>query len=87
MGLSIIIPCGFFPGILISKQIAPASLFSFQKKIKTPFRKFIMDDSVSFFTEVKCKGNTQIRNTEETEKHHQLIRLLAPPSTLGPRNF
>ena len=66
----------FFLGILISKQIAPASLFSFQLKFKTPFLKIITDDSVSFFTEVKCKGNTQITNMEETEKCHRVIRLM-----------
>ena len=35
-----------------------------------------MDDSVISFTELKCKGNTQITHMEETEKHHQVIRLL-----------
>ena len=30
-----------------------------------------------FFTEVKCKGNTQITNTKETEKHHRVIRLMS----------
>ena len=70
MGLSVIIPYSFFLGILISKQIAPASLFSLQLRIKTPFRKNITADSVIFFTEVKCKGNTQITHMEETEKHH-----------------
>ena len=76
MGLSVIIPCFFFE-IFISKQIAPASLFFFQFRIKTPFHKIITDDSVTFFTEVKCKGNTQITNMEETEKHHRVIRLLS----------
>ena len=66
----------FFLGILISKQIAPASLFSFQLRIKTPFRKIITNDSVIFFTELKCKGNAQITNMEETEKRHRVIRLL-----------
>ena len=55
----------FFLGILISKQIAPANLFSFQSRIKTLFH-----------TEVKCKGNTQITNIEETKKGHRVIRLL-----------
>ena len=35
----------FFFGILISKQIVPASLFSLQLKNKTPFRKNITEDS------------------------------------------
>ena len=70
MGLSVIIPCSFFLGILISKQIAPASLFSFQLRIKTPFCKNITDDSLISFTEVKCKGNTQITHMEETGKRH-----------------
>ena len=35
-----------------------------------------MDDSVIFFMEVKCKGNTQFTHMEETEKHHRVIRLL-----------
>ena len=72
MELSIIVPCSL---IRISKQIAPASLFSFQLRIKTLFRKNITDDSVILFTEVKCKGNTQITHMEETEKCHQVIRL------------
>ena len=54
-----------FLGILISKQIAPANLFSFQSRIKTLFH-----------TEVKCKVNTQITNIEETKKGHRVIRLL-----------
>ena len=29
-----------------------------------------------FFTEVKCKGNTQITHMEETEKCHRVIRLM-----------
>ena len=29
-----------------------------------------------FFTEVKCKGNTQITHKEETQKCHGVIRLL-----------
>ena len=66
----------FFLGILISKQIAPASLFSFQLRIKTPFRKNITDDAVILFAEVKCKGNTQITHMEETEKRHRVIRLI-----------
>jgi hypothetical protein len=49
MGLSIIIPRSFFFGILISKQIALASLFSFPLRIKKSFRKNIMDDSVFFY--------------------------------------
>ena len=71
----------FLLGILISKQIAPASLFSFQLRIKTPFRKNITDDSVIFFTEVKYKGKTQVTHMEETEKRHRVIRLirLTPP--------
>ena len=56
----------FLLRILISKQIAPASLFSFPLRIKTPLRKNIKDDSVIFFTEVKCIGNTQIIHMEET---------------------
>ena len=67
MGLSVIMPCSF--SLESSKQIAPASLFSFQLRIKTPFRKNTTDDSVFFFTEVKCKGN-QITHMEETEKCH-----------------
>ena len=35
-----------------------------------------MDDSFIFFMEVKCKGNTQITQMEETEKRHRVIRLL-----------
>ena len=60
--------------ILISKQTAPAFLFSFQLRIKTPFRKY---DSVIFFMEVKCKGKTQITHMEETKNRHQVIRLMA----------
>jgi hypothetical protein len=61
----------FFLGILISKQIAPASLFSFQLRIKSTFRKNITDDSVFFFTKVKCKRNTQIIHVEETPKPYK----------------
>ena len=76
MGLSIINHSLFyFLGILISKQIAPASLFPFQLRIKTPFLKNITDDSIIFFMEVKCKGSTQITHMEETKKHHRVIRL------------
>jgi hypothetical protein len=71
----------FLLGILISKQIAPASLFSFQLRIKTPFRKNITDDSVIFFTEVKYKGKPQITHMEETEKRHRVIRLLTENSS------
>ena len=70
MGPSVII------GILISKQIAIASLFSFPLRIKTPFRKNITHDYVIFFMEVKCKGNTQITNMKETEKCHRVVRLM-----------
>ena len=66
----------FFLGILISKQIAPASLFSFQLRIKTPFRKNITVDSVIFFMEVKCKGNTQITHMEEIEKRHRWLKYI-----------
>jgi hypothetical protein len=66
----------FLLGILISKQIAPASLFSFQLIIKTPFGKNITDDSEIFFTEVKCKGKTQITHMGETEKRHRVIGLM-----------
>jgi hypothetical protein len=52
----------FFLGILVSKQIAPASLFSFPLRIKTLFHKNITDD----FTEVECIGNTQIIHIGET---------------------
>ena len=65
----------FFLGIIISKQIAPAALFSFQLRIKTPFRKNITENSIFFHTEVKCKGNTQIIQMEETKKCHRVIRL------------
>ena len=65
----------FFIGILISKQIAPASLFSFQLRIKTPLCKNITDGFVIFLTEVKFKWKTQITHIEETEKPHQVIRL------------
>ena len=41
-----------------------------------------MDDFVIFFTEVKCKGNTQITNTEETEKHHRVIRPVSPKQNI-----
>ena len=67
MGHSKIFSWFFFLGNLNSKQIAPASLFSFPLRVKTPFRKNITDDSVIFFTEVECIGNTQIINMEETE--------------------
>ena len=70
MRLSVIILCSFFLGIVISKQIAPAALFFFQLRIKTPFRKNIKDNSVFLFTEVKCKGDTQIMQMEETKKRH-----------------
>jgi hypothetical protein len=39
----------FFFGILISKQIALASLFSFPLRIKKSFRKNITDDSGFFY--------------------------------------
>ena len=51
----------FFLGILISKQIAPASLFSFQLRIKTPFLKNITDHSVFFLW---------MWNVKETPKSH-----------------
>ena len=50
-----------FLGILISKQIAPGSLLSFQLRIKTPFRKNITDDFVIFL---------QKWNVKETPKSH-----------------
>ena len=65
----------FFLEILFSKQIAPASLFSFQLRIKTPFHKDITDDSVFLF-KVKCIGKTQITHMEETEKYQWVIRLM-----------
>ena len=77
----------FFLGIHISKQIAPASLFSFQLRIKTPSRKNIKDDSVFLFTEVKCKGNTQITHMEETEKRHWVIRLISSEIEKKPALF
>ena len=68
----------FFLGILISKQIVPASLFSFQLRINTSFRKNVTDDSIIFSTEVKRKGNAQITHEEETENCHRVIRLILP---------
>ena len=73
----------FFLGILISKQIAPAFLFSFQWRIKTPFRKNVMDDSIIFLTKVICKGNTQITHMEETKNCHRVIRLMCKCTTCG----
>ena len=73
MGLSVII----LP-LLISKPIALGSFFSFQLRVKTSFRKNIMDDSVFIFTEVNCKRNPQItymEESEETEKLYRVIRL------------
>ena len=61
----------FFFGILISKQIALAFLFSFPLRIKTSFCKNIMDDSVFFFVEVECIENTKTGITQRT------IRLLS----------
>ena len=72
MGLFVIL---FFLGILISKQIASAPLFSFQLRIKILFHKNITDDSIIFLTEVKCKGNIQITHMEE-KKHNRVIRLM-----------
>ena len=65
-----------FLGILISKQIGPAFLFSFQLRIKKPFHIIIAEDSLILFAEVKCKENTQSTDTEETNKYHQVIKLL-----------
>ena len=39
----------FFFGILISKQIAVASLFSFPLRVKTSFHKNVTDDSAFFY--------------------------------------
>ena len=66
----------FFFGILISKQIALASLFSFPLRIKTSFRKNITDDSVFFLRVVECIGNTQIIHMEETGITQQTIGLM-----------
>ena len=55
-------------GTLNSKQIAPASMFSFPLRIKTPFCKNITNDSIFFFTKVKYKGNTQITHMEERQQ-------------------
>ena len=41
-----------------------------------PFPRNIMDDYLILFTNVKCKGKTQITYMEETEKRHQVIRLI-----------
>jgi hypothetical protein len=57
-------------------------LISFQLRIKSPFPKNIMDDSEYFFTEVKCKENTQITHTEETQEQHQVIKLVVHEFTL-----
>ena len=67
----------FFFEILISKQIALASLFSFPLRIKTSFRKNITDDSVFFFMEVECIGNIQIIHMEETGITQRTIGLMS----------
>ena len=77
MGLSVKISCFFFFRILISKQIAVASLFSFPLRSKTPFRKNITDDFLFIFTEVECMGNIQIIHMEETEISQRAIGLIA----------
>ena len=67
MGLSVIIPCSFSLKSLSQNRLHQPP---FQLRIKTPFRKNIMDDFTIFFMEVKCKGNTRITHTEETKKRH-----------------
>ena len=57
-------------------------MFSFQLRIKTPFRKIITGDSALYFTELKCIGSTQITIMEETVKRHQVIRLLSVSSMM-----
>ena len=51
------------------------SLLILLLRIKTPFCKNITDNSVFFFMEVECIGNTQITHMEETEKCCRVIRL------------
>ena len=82
MGLSLIIPFSFSTESLSQNRLQIASLFSFPLRIKTPFRKNItddsLDDSIIFFTEVECIGNTQIIHMEETEIGQRAKRLLFP---------
>ena len=66
----------FFFGILISKQIAVASLFSFPLRIKTSFRKKYYRWFRIFFMEVECIGNTQIIHMEETGIAQRTIGLM-----------
>ena len=51
----------FFLGILISKKIVPAYLFSFQLRVKTPFHKYITDDSYSFLWKWNVKETPKSR--------------------------
>ena len=64
----------FFLGILISKEIGPASFFSFQLRMKTSIHKNINGRFCISFKEVKCKVYTQITHLEEIKKPHRVIR-------------
>ena len=77
----------FFFRILISKQIAVASLFSLPLKIKTQFHKKYYGIIRNIFTKVECIGNTQIIHMEETEITQGAMGLLILPNCQVPNGF
>ena len=67
MALSVIIPC-FFPWNPYLKTDCTSLLVLFSIKDQNTILKNCYKRFRNFFTEVKCKENTQITNTEETGK-------------------
>ena len=76
MALTVIIPCFLFPWNLYLKTDCTSLLVLFSIKDQNTIPQNYQGSFHNFFKEVKCKGNTQITNTEETEKHHQVIWLM-----------
>ena len=68
MGLSIIISCSF-PWNPYLKTDCNSLLVLFSIKDQNTIPQNLTDD-LRNFTDVKCKGNTQITHMEETEKCH-----------------
>ena len=76
MGISIIIiPCSFSLESLSQNRLhqPPHSLFNEGSKYYSV--QILRMIPYFFFTEVKCKGNTQITHMVETKKLHQVITL------------
>ena len=76
MGLSVKIPWSFLLKSLSQNRLHQPPCTLFNQGSKHHSVKILQMIPYFFFMEVKCKGNTQIISMEETEKCHQVKRIV-----------